>query len=190
MKRPVLATGASHASSHCFLPHTAERSATTMPRVRRYMDEFLDIGFGVLPDDETRPFCILCKKSFSNSFMRKGRLEKHFKQNHLGHIPSRQYFKSILEAYTAAIIPTSKKDYDLFGLQVARLIVVQAKPHSVSDSLILPILNLYNKTILKRPAGDPRITLSRTATRLRIQAIGKHLEDRLLQTLRTVQFYD
>ena len=40
---------------------------------RLYKDDFILYAFAVWPEDETRPSCILCKKSFSNKFLRESR---------------------------------------------------------------------------------------------------------------------
>ncbi len=95
--------------------HSADKSAQAMPRLRHILDEFLEIGFAALPTDETRPFCVICKKSFLNRHMRKDKLEKHFRQRHQGHIQSRKYFLDIMKAFTDAVLPPKRKEYDLFG---------------------------------------------------------------------------
>lgn len=57
-------------------------SGENKKRIRQYSVDYLKFGFISDVSDATKPYCLVCCKSFCNDSMRPAKLEEHFKKVH------------------------------------------------------------------------------------------------------------
>ena len=87
---------------------------------RKYNESFLELGFAsVTSDDTPLPFCVVCKKAFSNSSMTRDKLIKHMDTHKLKENQrTKEYF---LGLYKKMNIENDQQQQRQHNLQLQKL---------------------------------------------------------------------
>lgn len=170
-------------------------------KVRKYAIDYLRFGFIQANYDETRPFCLLCKKTLVNSSMKPSTLSAHLNTLHAEYSSKPVKFFEELKAKEEKGRPKSIEK--LFsqrcqnldnGLeasyQISSLVAKCGKPHSVGERLIKPALSIFARTVLqhKTDSAVDTIPLSNDSVRRRIDEMASDVEQQLVTNLREKKF--
>ena len=170
-------------------------------KVRKYSIGYLRLGFIQANHDETRPFCLLCKKTLANGSMKPSTLSAHLNTLHAEYSSKPVKFFEELKAKEEKGRP---KDIEkLFSLrcqnldggleasyQISSLIAKCGQPHSVGERLIKPALSIFARTVLqdKTDSTVDTIPLSNDSVRRRIEEMASDVEQQLVIKLREKKF--
>lgn len=122
-------------------------ATTPIVKKRKYDDSYLQFGFTVSQDLEL-PFCLLCKKSLSNSSMLPTKLNRHLETTHPEFVGKP---KSYFESMQAQQIKQTKKMGTFFevpekatlaSFKIAQLLCKKKKPHTDAESILAPAFSI------------------------------------------------
>ena len=166
-------------------------------KVRKYSIDYLQFGFIEAYHDETRPFCLLCKKILVNDSMKPAALSAHLNTLHAEYSSKPLKFFEELKAKEDKVRPksietlfsnrTQNLDQGLdASYQIANLIAKCAKPHNVGEKLIMSALSIFARTVLqhKSDSAVKTIALSNDSVRRRIDEMASDVEQQLVNKLR------
>lgn len=171
---------------------------------RMYDVDYIKFGFIATPNDESKPFCLLCSKSLCNDSMRPGKLEEHLASVHSEHKKQGiDFFKALKRKFdskkerTLQSMFSKHTDLNTRGLkcsyEISQLIAKNTKPHTVGENLIKPCIEVFLRTVQEK-AGDKvntemsALPLSNDSVRRRIDEMSNDVEEQLVDMLRETKF--
>ena len=167
------------------------------PKCRLYSDEYLKFGFRWTGNIEIpSPLCVVCGQTLSNAAMVPSKMRRHLITNH----PSLQtknidYFQRLSEINATQsqlfkkVITVSEKA-QLASYEVAEIIALKSKSHTLAESVILPAC----KKIVKIMLGDKveqeisKIPLSNNTIRRRILDLSDNIEESVISKFKNSLF--
>lgn len=169
-------------------------------KCRQYNIEYMRLGFIPSPSNHLSPMCLVCKESFSNEAMKPSRLKRHFDLKH----PDKknkdlEYFKSLKKDYFSnktllssafSKVEASNVDGLIASYNIASIIAKCGKPHSIGESLVVPIISEVLSTVLHQNPVQTikRIPLSNDSIRRRIDEMAVNVEEKLCDILKSTEF--
>ncbi|XP_072397999.1 zinc finger BED domain-containing protein 5-like [Diabrotica undecimpunctata] len=168
-------------------------------KCRQYSTEYLKYKFIKLTGNKNLPLCLICAKSLSNEAMKASRLMDHLKRIHPEKSEPVQYFAELKAKYERRVTvksliakATKKNDKGLLAsYKVSLLIAKSAKPHTIGEKLILPVVKEIVDTTLE-PSQASQVTdavpLSNSTVSRRIDEMGANVEDILCNKLKSREF--
>ncbi|KAL4121592.1 hypothetical protein QTP88_014077 [Uroleucon formosanum] len=165
--------------------------------IRKYSDNYLSFGFfWTGNEEEPLPLCVVCGEKLSNSSMAPSKLNRHLITNH-SHLESKDqnYFKELMTSqskqkkYFEKKVTVSDKA-QIASYKVAELIAQKTKPHSIAESLILPLFSEIVKIMLGDEASNEisKIPLSNDTIRRRIIDMSVDIEENVNKNLINTNF--
>uniref|UniRef100_A0ABM5G983 Zinc finger MYM-type protein 6-like n=1 Tax=Pogona vitticeps TaxID=103695 RepID=A0ABM5G983_9SAUR len=168
-------------------------------KCRQYSTEYLKLGFIPSPSNVHLPFCLLCEKTFSNEAMKPSRLKEHLVKIHSDKADKPvSFFQSLKAKFEGR--STVGKLFEKLSLnadkglicsyEVSLLIAQCGKPHTIGETLILPVMKKIFATMLGPSTNTvtQSIPLSNDTVSKRIDEMAADVEERLIDTLKSTEF--
>ena len=168
-------------------------------KCRQYSMEYLKFGFVTAPNNPQIPLCLICDLTFSNEMMKPCKMKNHIFTKH----PSKadkdlEYFKSLEQKRKKSTIVSLASNSQqeagnglLASYNIALLIAKAGKPHSIGETLLVPVVQEVLKTVLGHNAPSQiikSIPLSNDSVRRRVDEMAANVEEKLCDILRTTTF--
>ena len=175
-------------------------SEKSKKKCRQYSVENLKFGFIPSPNNEQRPMCLICEKTFSNEAMKPSRLFEHLNNSHSTKVKENiSYFENLRYKFNnrrqiPSLINTQSQKCDdglVCSYNISKMIAKSGKPHTIGEQLILPAIEETLRTVIHHPS--PRtiintIPLSNNSVQRRIDEMACDIEETLYKTLKNQQF--
>ncbi len=161
---------------------------------RRYLPHYLHYGIIANPADESRPYCLICKKDFSNGFMHNGSLMRHFKGFHGAFTNSPlEYFAFLRNVFVSRASEEEGTMADVcnrVAYDIAYELVLNERPYSDAETLIKPIVTSFMHNTMQIDPTDllPLLRINKHTVSRRVSAMAANVEDQLLKMLRSAKF--
>lgn len=177
-------------------------SSDSKRKVRQYSTDYLKFGFISDVSDQTRPYCLLCDRSFCNDSMRPVKLDEHITKVHPEHRDKPlDYFKRLRDKSLKSkeqkleLLFKSATNLTDRGLQasyeLSYLLGKQGRPHTDGEKLLKPAFEIYLRTMQESKQVQRELTalpLSNDTVRRRIDEIAVHLHSKLVKVLQKNKF--
>ena len=160
--------------------------------MRNYSESFLRYGFIADPTNSSKPYCVVCERSFSNHFMSRLKMEKHLQviHPHLASANAETFIQFARKCRRKFFINCPAQDYKQFTFEACRLIAQTDSPHTTGEKLILPVLESFFKHCLHADFTEikPNLHLSANTVHRRIKQLSDNVESQLVLKLRRTNF--
>ena len=122
--------------------------------------------------------------------MRLDRIKRHFFCYHKDLCGrSKEYFRRLQRGHRKDSAETSDADLQAFTYDIARLIAVKGKDHSISETIVKPVLHCFMQRVLKRPPAIlTNLPISRSTIGRRIDEMAEDVKRQLAEILRQTHF--
>ena len=164
---------------------TCDKTPKARPK-RQYCDDYLKYGFHWTGgEDKPFPLCIICGEKMSNEGMVPSKLQRHFTTKH-SQLQNKNlnYFQRLLEQQSKQKTFFQKKltgseKAQVASIEIAEMIALQTKSHTLAESIILPACRKIVKTILGDKAEQEirKIPLSNNTIQRRIVDLSVNIEE-------------
>ena len=170
-----------------------DKTAKSRPK-RQYCDEYLQYGFyWTGSGDQPLPLCVICGDKMSNEGMVPSKLKRHLTTKHSQHQDKTiNYFQRLLEQQSKQKTFFQKKltvseKAQIASIEIAELIAVETKSHTLTESIILPACRKIVKTMLGDEAEQEirKIPLSNNTIQRRIVDLSANIEENVLTKLQS-----
>ncbi len=167
-------------------------------RSRNYQECFLKYGFSWAKDlNGSLPLCVVCGIRLANESMVPTRLKRHLHTKH-GHLEVKpiEHFQQLLKTHSKQVsslkkvVTVSDKAQEASYL-VAELVAKEMKPHTISESLILPALQAVTRLMLGAEAEKEitKIPLSNSTISRRITVMSKDIEEHVQEKVQNARHF-
>ncbi|KFD53559.1 hypothetical protein M513_05475, partial [Trichuris suis] len=161
--------------------------------------ENLTSGFICCSSNRSLPMCVLCERLLSNEAMKPSRLKEHLTKVH----PERSresvaYFRKLRDkimnrrTLCSVISPEACVEHDslLASYKISLMIASFAKPHTIGEQLLVPVVNDVLPAIFHNSEADigRKISLSKDTVQRRIDEMAMDVEEALCDLLRRIEF--
>nr|XP_020653392.1 SCAN domain-containing protein 3-like [Pogona vitticeps]XP_020653393.1 SCAN domain-containing protein 3-like [Pogona vitticeps] len=168
-------------------------------KCHQYSMEYLKLGFIPSPSNVQLPFCLLCEKSFSNEMMKPSQLKDHLVKIHSDKadkpVSFFQSLKAKFEGRSTVKKLSGKSSLNadkglICSYELSLLIAKHGKPHSIGETLILPVVKEIFPIMLGPSSSTvtQSIPLSSDTVSKRIDEMAADVEERLIDTLKSTEF--
>ena len=166
-----------------------------MSKKRLYSDEYIKYGFVSITKNEIQyPQCVICLQTLSNDALRPSRLLRHLETKHASLKDSpKQFFESKVSGVKNSRLDASgtfqqqTKKCLTASYEIAHLIALDKKPHSVGESLIKPSILVAAQHVLGQSAEEKvsQISLSNNTIKSRLDEMAADIMQQVIEDLRT-----
>lgn len=164
---------------------------------RGYVDDYLKFGFSWTGSDKRPiPLCVVCGDTLSNESMVPSKLERHFTTKH-SYLKNKgvSYFQRLLDQQTKQRSTFQKtlnvsERAQLASIEVAELIALKSKSHTLAESVILPACRRMVKCMLGEKAETEinKVPLSNDTIRRRISDLSTNIETKVQNLMKQSKF--
>lgn len=158
----------------------------SIPRKRKYHEDYIIYGFIASEKDNSLPLCLICMKTLTNECMNPSKLMRHYNLHENYKNKPREYFETLRcnlksEASTFKKIMKPSDQAQMISYKIAQLLARKKKPHSDGDQIILPALLITAETMLNNDIFEKfkSIPLSKQTISRRIQDISADIAAQL-----------
>ncbi|KAK2725580.1 hypothetical protein QYM36_000173 [Artemia franciscana] len=166
-------------------------------KVRRYLSEYLGLGFSATKSDPVNAQCVLCGQVLANSSMKPAHMNRHLSTVHPSHVGKPiEFFKRKQEAFASNCLEIAKvasvSSKALRALYaVSYLVAKQKKPHTIAECLILPALVKVSeiKFDTKTATALQSIPVSNNTISRRIEDIASDIVMQVIEQIKLTKMF-
>ncbi|KAK2708841.1 hypothetical protein QYM36_014461 [Artemia franciscana] len=161
-------------------------------KVRRYLSEYLGLGFSATKSDPVNAQCVLCGQVLANSSMKPAHMNRLLSTVHPSHVGKPiEFFKRKQEAFAsncleiAKVASVSSKALRA-SYAVSYLVAKQKKPHTIAECLILPALVKVSEIMFdtKTATALQSIPVSNNTISRRIEDIASDIVMQVIEQIK------
>ncbi|KAK2727301.1 hypothetical protein QYM36_007962 [Artemia franciscana] len=166
-------------------------------KVRRYLSEYLGLGFSATKSDPVNAQCVLCGQVLANSSMKPAHMNRHLSTVHPSHVGKPiEFFKRKQEAFAsncleiAKVASVSSKALRA-SYAVSYLVAKQKKPHTIAECLILPALVKVSEIMFdtKTATALQSIPVSNNTISRRIEDIASDIVMQVIEQIKLTKMF-
>ena len=166
-------------------------------KVRRYLSEYLGLGFSATKSDPVNAQCVLCGQVLANSSMKLAHMNRHLSTVHPSHVGKPiEFFKRKQEAFAsncleiAKVASVSSKALRA-SYAVSYLVAKQKKPHTIAECLILPALVKVSEVMFdtKTATALQSIPVSNNTISRRIEDIASDIVMQVIEQIKLTKMF-
>lgn len=194
LKRKEVSEGCESRSEQ---PSNSGAKKTKVRFNRQYCDAYLKFGFSWSGDvNRPSPLCVVCGEKLSNESMVPSKLQRHFTSKHSSlQDKELNYFERLVEQQSKqrnvfTKIMTVSERAQRASIEVAEIIALKSKSHTLAESVILPACKKMVKSMLGENAEKElnKIPLSNDTIRRRILDLSENIEENVQKKLKNSNF--
>ncbi|KAL7646078.1 UNVERIFIED_CONTAM: hypothetical protein RMT77_002979 [Armadillidium vulgare] len=194
LKRKEVSEGCESRSEQ---PSNSGAKKTKVRFNRQYCDVYLKFGFSWSGDvNRPSPLCVVCGEKLSNESMVPSNLQRHFTSKHSSlQDKELNYFERLVEQQSKQRIVFTKimtvsERAQRASIEVAEIITLKSKSHTLAESVILPACKKMVKSMLGENAEKElnKIPLSNDTIRRRILDLSENIEENVQKKLKNSNF--
>ncbi|KAK2708151.1 hypothetical protein QYM36_013914 [Artemia franciscana] len=155
-------------------------------KVRRYLSEYLGLGFSATKSDPVNAQCVLCGQVLANSSMKPAHMNRHLSTVHPSHVEA--FASNCLEI--AKVASVSSKALRA-SYAVSYLVAKQKKPHTIAECLILPALVKVSEIMFdtKTATALQSIPVSNNTISRRIEDIASDIVMQVIEQIKLTKMF-
>ncbi|KAK2720020.1 hypothetical protein QYM36_004059 [Artemia franciscana] len=166
-------------------------------KVRRYLSEYLGLGFSATKSEPVNAQCVLCGQVLANSSMKPAHMNRHLSTVHPSHVGKPiEFFKCKQEAFAsncleiAKVASVSSKALRA-SYAVSYLFAKQKKPHTIAECLILPALVKVSEIMFdtKTATALQSIPVSNNTISRRIEDIASDIVMQVIEQIKLTKMF-
>ncbi|KAK2721192.1 hypothetical protein QYM36_003460 [Artemia franciscana] len=166
-------------------------------KVRRYLSEYLGLGFSATKSDPVNAQCVLCGQVLANSSMKPAHMNRHLSTVHPSHVGKPiEFFKRKQEAFAsncleiAKVASVSSKALRA-SYAVSYLVAKQKKPHTIAECLILTALVKVSEIMFdtKTATALQSIPVSNNTISRRIEDIASDIVMQVIEQIKLTKMF-
>uniref|UniRef100_A0A8C4RVL9 SCAN domain-containing protein 3-like n=1 Tax=Erpetoichthys calabaricus TaxID=27687 RepID=A0A8C4RVL9_ERPCA len=172
----------------------AGSSKVAKTKTRYYQDSYLNYGFTFVDKKGIQhPRCLLCGDILANEAMVPSKLQRHFQtKHHNANNKNSAYFRCLMDSqqkqaqlFMKTVSVSDKAQ--LASFEVAELVAMAMKPHTIVESLIMPACKIMVKTMLGDDAEKviSKMPSSNNTVSRRIEAMSSDINNNVCVLLQT-----
>ncbi|KAL7637467.1 UNVERIFIED_CONTAM: hypothetical protein RMT77_012195 [Armadillidium vulgare] len=194
LKRKEVSEGCESRSEQ---PSNSGAKKTKVRFNRQYRDAYLKFDFSWSGDvNRPSPLCVVCGEKLSNESMVPSKLQRHFTSKHSSlQDKELNYFERLVEQQSKqrnvfTKIMTVSERAQRASIEVAEIIALKSKSHTLAESVILPACKKMVKSMLGENAEKElnKIPLSNDTIRRRILDLSENIEENVQKKLKNSNF--
>ncbi|KAK2721868.1 hypothetical protein QYM36_003994 [Artemia franciscana] len=166
-------------------------------KVRRYLSEYLWLGFSATKSDPVNAQCVFCGQVLANSSMKPAHMNRHLSTVHPSHVGKPiEFFKRKQEAFAsncleiAKVASVSSKALRA-SYAASYLVAKQKKPHTIAECLILPALVKVSEIMFdtKTATALQSIPVSNNTISRRIEDIASDIVMQVIEQIKLTKMF-
>ncbi|CAI9724973.1 Hypothetical predicted protein [Octopus vulgaris] len=167
-------------------------------KCRQYIDEYLQYGFIQNSTDSKQPFRLMCHQSLSNETMKPSRFYDHMRRQFEKVGKPIKYFEGLKTDFenrntVKSLFKKQAKINDgglIASYTISEIITKTGSAHTVAEKIILFALEAVISEVMNQDPSPiiKALLLSNDSIRRRIDEMSGHIEDVLIQRLKTTNF--
>ena len=179
-------------TEHTMKPTKSSTKKTKVRHNRQYCDDYLKFVFSWSGDvAQPCPLCVVCGEKMANESMVPNKLQRHFTTKHSClQDKDLNYFQRLLQQQSKQRdvfqkTMTVSERAQLASIEVAEIIAMKSKSHTLAESVILPICKKMVKSMLGETAEKEisKIPLSNDPIHRRILDLSENIDTNVQKKL-------